>query len=41
MGWIYSMRGEIRNAYKIVIGNPERKRTLWRPRSRWENNFFG
>jgi hypothetical protein len=23
--------------YKILVGNPERKRPLWRPRRRWED----
>jgi hypothetical protein len=28
----------MRNAYKIVVGNPEGKRQLERPRRRWEDN---
>jgi hypothetical protein len=28
--------GEMRNAYKRLVGRPERKRTLGRHRSRWE-----
>jgi hypothetical protein len=28
----------MRNAYKILIGKPEGKRTLVRDRRRWENN---
>jgi hypothetical protein len=31
--------GEIRNADKILIGKPEGKRKLWRPRRRWEDNI--
>jgi hypothetical protein len=27
------------NAYKILIGKPEGKRLLQRPRHRWENNI--
>jgi hypothetical protein len=27
--------GEKRNAYRILVGEPERKRPLWRPRRRW------
>jgi hypothetical protein len=27
--------GEIRNAYKILIGKPEGKRSIGRPRRRW------
>jgi hypothetical protein len=28
-----------RIAYKILVGNPEGKRPLGRPRRRWENNI--
>jgi len=31
--------GETRNAYKILVGKPERKRPLRRPRHRWEVNI--
>jgi hypothetical protein len=31
--------GEGRGAYKILVGKPEERRTLGRPRSRWENNI--
>jgi hypothetical protein len=27
------------NAYKILVGNPERKRTFGRTRLRWEGNI--
>jgi hypothetical protein len=30
---------ENRNAYKILVGKPEGKRSLERPRSRWVNNI--
>jgi hypothetical protein len=33
-----SMNGEKRNAYRIVVGKPEGKRPLGRPRRRWVNN---
>jgi hypothetical protein len=29
-------KGESRNAYRILMGKPERKRTLGTPRHRWE-----
>jgi hypothetical protein len=29
---------EIKNAYKILVGKPEGKRTRGRPRFRWEDN---
>jgi len=31
--------GEIRNAYKILVGKPEGKKSRGRPRSRWEDNI--
>jgi hypothetical protein len=31
--------GEMRNAYKILIGKLEGKRALGRPRYRWEDNI--
>jgi hypothetical protein len=30
--------GEKRNAYRILVGKPEGKRTLGRPRWRWVDN---
>jgi hypothetical protein len=31
--------GEKRNAYRILVGNPERKVSLGRPRRRWVYNI--
>jgi hypothetical protein len=31
--------GEKRNAYRILVGKPEGKRSLGRPRHRWEDNI--
>jgi hypothetical protein len=31
--------GDVRNAYNILVGKPERKRLLGRPRRRWEGNI--
>jgi hypothetical protein len=31
--------GAKRNAYRILVGKPERKRSLGRRRSRWVNNI--
>jgi hypothetical protein len=31
--------GEKRNAYRIMVGNPEGKRPLRRPRRRWVDNL--
>jgi hypothetical protein len=31
--------GEKRNAHRILVGNPERKRPLGRPRRRWVDNI--
>ena len=28
-----------RNAYRVLVGKPEGKRPLGRPRRRWENNI--
>jgi hypothetical protein len=30
--------GEIKGAYRVLVGKPEGKRPLERPRCRWENN---
>jgi hypothetical protein len=32
--------GEIRNTYKMLVGNPEEKRPLRRPRRKWEDNII-
>jgi hypothetical protein len=32
-----SRMGEMRNAYKIVVGKPQRNRPIGRSRPRWEN----
>jgi hypothetical protein len=31
--------GEMRNAYKLLVGKPEEKRPLGRPRRRWVDNI--
>jgi hypothetical protein len=31
--------GETRNAYRILVGKPEGKRPLGRPRRRWVDNI--
>jgi hypothetical protein len=31
--------GERRGAYKVLVGKPEGRRPLGRPRRRWENNI--
>ena len=31
--------GEKRGVYRVLVGKPEGKRPLGRPRSRWENNI--
>jgi hypothetical protein len=36
MGWVgHVARMEKRNAYRILVGKPEGKRPLGRPRCRW------
>jgi hypothetical protein len=32
--------GEIKNSYSILVGKPEEKRPLGRPRRRWEDNII-
>jgi hypothetical protein len=32
--------GDMRNAYKILVGKPERKRTLRKRKARWEDNII-
>jgi hypothetical protein len=31
--------GDKRGAYRVLVGRPERKRPLGRPRLRWEDNI--
>ena len=31
--------GEKRGAHRVVMGKPEGKSPLWRPRRRWEDNI--
>jgi hypothetical protein len=31
--------GERRSVYRVLVGKPEGKRPLGRPRCRWENNI--
>jgi hypothetical protein len=33
------MNGEKRNAYRILVGKPEGKRSLGRPRRRWVDDI--
>jgi hypothetical protein len=39
MGGSCSTNGEKRNAYRLLVGEPEGKRWLGRPRCRWVNNI--
>jgi hypothetical protein len=39
MGRARSINGEKRNAYRIVVGKPEGKTPLGRPRRRWVDNI--
>ncbi|KAJ4450075.1 hypothetical protein ANN_01482 [Periplaneta americana] len=37
--WHVALMGESRNAYRVLVGRPEGKRPLGRPRRRWEDNI--
>jgi hypothetical protein len=41
MRWagLVARMGEKSNAYRILVGKPEGKRPLGRPRCRWEDNI--
>jgi hypothetical protein len=39
MGEPCSTNGEKRNAYRLVVGKPEGKRSLVRPRRSWVDNI--
>jgi hypothetical protein len=41
MRWVrhVACMGAMRNAYIILVGNPERRRPLGRRKRRWENNI--
>jgi hypothetical protein len=34
-----ALMGEGRGVYRVLVGRPERKRPLGRPRCRWEDNI--
>jgi hypothetical protein len=36
---VYSTNGENRYAYRILVGKPEKKRPLGRPRRKWVDNI--
>jgi hypothetical protein len=37
VGGTYGSQGEERKVYRVLVGNPEGKRPLERPRHRWED----
>jgi transposase len=39
VGWTYGTHGEGKIVYRVLIGRPEGKRPLGRPRRRWEDNI--
>jgi hypothetical protein len=39
MGGVSSTNGENMNVYRILVGKPEGKRPLGKPRRRWEDNI--
>ena len=40
MGGASSTYGERKCIYMVLVGKPERKRPLGRPRCRWEDNIY-
>jgi len=39
MGWACGTYGEERGMYRVLVGKPEGKRPLSRPRRRWVDNI--
>jgi len=39
MDWALAHMGERRGIYRVLVGQPEGKRPLRRPRCRWEDNI--
>jgi len=39
MGWACSLYGERRGVYRVLVGKPEGKRPLGKPRRRWKDNI--
>jgi hypothetical protein len=39
VGWTCGTRGEGKGVYRVLVGRPEGKRPLGRPRRRWEDNI--
>jgi hypothetical protein len=39
MGWVRSENGEKGNSYRFLVGKPEGKIPLGRPRGRWVDNI--
>jgi len=39
MGEAFSTYGKRKGMYRVLVGKPERKRQLGKPRPRWEDNI--
>jgi hypothetical protein len=39
MGGSFSMQGDMRNAYNILVGKPEWKKLLGNPNIKWKYNI--
>ena len=39
MGGAWSVYGGRRGVHRVLVGKPEGKRLLWRPRCSWEDNI--
>jgi hypothetical protein len=38
--WLVAWVGEGKDVYRVLVGKPEGKRPLGRPRHRWEDNIM-
>ena len=39
MGGACGAYGEVRGVHRVLVGKPERRRPLGRPRQKWEDNI--
>jgi len=39
MGWVCGTYGGEENKYRVLVGKPEKRNPIGRPRCRWEDNI--